>query len=336
MVNLSFPLKTVAAGRVALDDAMVAGERFRAAKFGLQQRVLNAYYAYALLAERVRLQRQMVQWIELSERTAAARVHAGASQQDLAAARVDTLLAANQLQAMTAELPQQQARLNGLVGRPAETALSPPAVLPPARPLPADDANLLHLVSQNNPELTALARAVDSREHALEAARLQFIPDVNPFAGFTGSISQVAGVAVILPTTIPQIRAVIRESQAQIDAANAALRQAQNEKAAQLVATLAGLRDAERQVDLFTHQVVPIVEINTRSARAAFTTAQLELPPFIDRERLRLETLTQLATLRMTREQRLAELEALAGVDIETLERSTSEAIPAAEASNAH
>lgn len=56
-VTLQLPIKTIAAGKVALQAAREAGERFLAAKFDLQKRVLIAYYDLALAEEKVRIQR---------------------------------------------------------------------------------------------------------------------------------------------------------------------------------------------------------------------------------------------------------------------------------------
>ncbi|MGH7785427.1 MAG: TolC family protein, partial [Candidatus Binatia bacterium] len=89
MQNLSFPTKVVAAGRVAYQDARAAGWRFAAAKFALQRRVLDAYFDYALQAERVRLQRQQLSLIGFAADTAVARVAGGMPQQDLLTAEVE-------------------------------------------------------------------------------------------------------------------------------------------------------------------------------------------------------------------------------------------------------
>jgi cobalt-zinc-cadmium efflux system outer membrane protein len=47
-MNLSLPVKTRAVGKVALDAAREAGDRFRAVKFELQRRVLEAYLDWRL------------------------------------------------------------------------------------------------------------------------------------------------------------------------------------------------------------------------------------------------------------------------------------------------
>src|SRR5439155_20511117 len=88
MKNLSFPAKVAQAGKVALDEARAAGERFRAAKFDLQRRVLTAWADYALLAEQARIRNEQVALARAALDTARSRVQAGGAQDDLLRADV--------------------------------------------------------------------------------------------------------------------------------------------------------------------------------------------------------------------------------------------------------
>jgi outer membrane protein TolC len=99
-VVLSLPVKTQAAGEVALEAAREASEKFRTVKFDLQKRVLLAYLDLELTEEKVRIQRDNLNLLKLVADSAAARSQAGgsvvpsvqqlinASQQDYAAGTV--------------------------------------------------------------------------------------------------------------------------------------------------------------------------------------------------------------------------------------------------------
>jgi outer membrane protein, heavy metal efflux system len=319
MQNLSFPTKVFAAARVALDEARAAGERFTAVKFTLQQEVLTEWLDYALLAEKVRLARQDVALLTLLDATAAGRVGAGGPQRDLVQAGIDRRLAENRLAALEAELPQQRARLNALLGRAPHAPLVPPASLPAARPLAADDAGLLALGVGANPELRALVRESEGRADAVRLARQQYIPDFNPFGGITGSMQQVAGIAVSLPARITMIRGAVREAREALARADAMLRQARLDREARFVATLHALRDAERQTALLEDDVLPATEQDIADARALYTAGSGTLGDLVAAERALLDLQVLRAEERIARETRLAELEALAGVDVETL-----------------
>ena len=92
-MNLQLPIKPAQAGKVALQDARAAGDRFAAMKFYLQRRVLDAYYDLALVEEGIRIQQRNVQLLESLSQSARARVQSGAPQQDLFKAQIEYRLA---------------------------------------------------------------------------------------------------------------------------------------------------------------------------------------------------------------------------------------------------
>jgi len=324
MENLSFPTKTYQAGKVALSDAQAAGKRFVAAKFELQRQVLTAYLDFALLAEKIRIQEENAALLNLVLDTAGSRIQAGGTQQDLLRAEIEYRLSENELKAMEAELSQQRAMLNALMGRDSNDPLLPPQQIPPPREIPADDATLLAVAVNDNPELLALARQVQGRRDALELARMQYIPDINPLAGFTGSIEQFVGVMISLPTVIPEIQGMIKEARADLRQMQAMYRQKRFDRAASFVAALYALRNSERQVTVFQQYILPRAEQVVNLARQSYVTGESSLTDLIDTQRTLLDVRLMIAEAAAMREKSLAELEALAGLDIETLAPVTS------------
>ena len=330
MENLAFPTKVRQSATVATKDAQAAGERFAASKFALQRRVLNAWIDYALEAERVRIGRENVTLLKLLNETAAGRVQAGASQQDLLRTEIELRRAENELLTMEAQLPQMRAMLNAMMGREPDAALSPPTGLPQARTVPADDSALFAIGVAANPELKALAYETAGRRDALERARMEYIPDINPFGAITGDVSQVVGAMVTLPTVIPRIQGMVKEARADLRRVQAMARQTRLDRAAEYVATLYTLRNSERQATLFEQQILPAarrVLDNARQSYAAGTGMYLDL---IEAQRTLLDVQLTIIEARAAREKSLADLEALAGVDVETLVAtpSTSPTLP--------
>jgi cobalt-zinc-cadmium efflux system outer membrane protein len=319
MENLSFPTKVSQAGKVALQQAKSAGRRFEETKFELQRKVLTAYLDLSLHEEKIAIQTSNVSLLKFLADTAADRVRTGGSQQDMLKAQTQYRLAENQLAAMNSEHMAMRAMLNGMMGRPPLAALTLPQGLPSPRPVSADDSTLIALATDASPELSRLAHDVAGRADALELARMGFIPDINPFAAFTGSISQTVGAMVIIPTTIPEIRGHIDEARAMLRASQAMLRQARSDRAASFVAALYAMRNAERQVEIFRRAILPRAEESLASARQAYTTGQGTFIDLIDAQRTLLDVKLMVAESRIEREERLVELEALAGVDIETI-----------------
>jgi cobalt-zinc-cadmium efflux system outer membrane protein len=319
MENLSFPTKVAQAGKVALDQTRAAGKKFEAAKFELQRKVLTAYLDLALHEEKIRVQRDNTSLLRLLADTAADRLRAGGNRQDLLRAQTQYRLAENELANMESEHHTMKATLNGLMAREPDAPLELPTGLPDPRPVAADDARLVAAATDANPELARLARDVAGRRDALELARMGFIPDVNPFAAFTGGASQVIGAMVILPTTVPEIRGRIDESRAMLRASEAMLRQARTERASSFVAALYAMRNSERQTAVLHDTILPRAEEVLSGAQQAYATGGGSFVELIEGQRTVLDVRLAIAETQVAREKRLAELEALAGVDIETL-----------------
>ncbi|MFI5381617.1 MAG: TolC family protein [Tepidisphaerales bacterium] len=322
---LQWPGKVEQAARVALDDALGKGKRFEAAKFALQQKVLVGWYDLALLCEKIRIQQENVDLLNMLVETATQRVRAGAPQQDLLKAQTEHELARNELANLQNELKMSRAMLNGMIGRPAGEPLDPPAELPPARTIPVDDARLLAVAVDNNPELAALAHDVQGKTDALELARMQYIPDISPQFSITGNIEKMLGTMVTLPSNLPRIKGAIEESRAMLRSTQAMARQVRSERGASFVATLYSLRNNERQIALFNDSVLPRARQVLAASHKAYASGNIGFADLIDSQRTLLEVRSLIAEARMSREKRLVELETLAGVDVEALSRPTTQ-----------
>ncbi len=319
MENLVFPSKAKRAGEIALDEARASGKRARAAKFALQERVLSLWADYAWTAEALRVGRESVRLRAITARTSAGRADAGGLAQASLAAELELRIEENELLALEAELEGIRARLNGAMARAPDAELAPPSSLPEPRAIPVPDDRLLALAAESNPRLAAIAHEAEGRKDALELARLRWIPDVNPTFAFTGSVAQFLGAALILPTTIPEIKGAIREAEARAVASQAMLAQAHRDAAAELVATLVAMRDAERQAAWFADEVVPAAQRFSDAAGRSYSAGAIALPDVLEAQVSLLNAEVALARARTDREKLLARTESLVGVDFETL-----------------
>ncbi len=318
-MNLSLPTKTRIAGKVALEAARAAGDRFRAAKFDLQRRVLQAYLDLALTEELIRIERDNLTFLKLLSDSAADRARAGGPMQDLFKALIEAQTAQNELANLEAKANSTRGMLNGMLARDARAPLNLPPNLPGPRPVGADDADLIAIAVAQNPELAGLAQQVAGRADAVELARLAYLPDVIPSASVTGNLSQSLGAMLMLPTKLPAIRAAIDEAQAMTWSAQAMLQQTRHDRAASFVADLYLMRNAERESLLYRQRIVPATRQLVSSSRDAYAAGTIGFADLIDSERMFISVRRLVAEAQIEREQRLAELEALAGVDIETL-----------------
>jgi outer membrane protein, heavy metal efflux system len=317
MQTLSLPSKTAKKGEIALSEAVIEGERFRAAKFALQRRFLETWIMLGATARERALHEETVRLARLSASAAARGATSGGNERELLRARIEVARAADGLARLDARVLQLRAELVGILGDP-PVALAAIDDVMPERSLALSDAQIFAAAAQNNPELKALAREVDGRDDALDLARAQWLPDVAPFAGFTGGMSQMLGAAVSLPTMVPAIRAGIESAKADLARSQALARQRHLDVRARLTAEIVALRDAERATRLFADEIVPLARRLASRARAAYSGAGIPQSEWLEALFTQVDAETALVAARAARESSLARIEEMVGVDFET------------------
>lgn len=328
-MNLKLPVKASQAAKVAYQEARAKAERFRAAKFDLQRKVLLAYYDWALLAERARILRENAALLKVVADLSDQRVRAGGSQRDLLKAQTEHEMALSDLADVDTELSSGRAGLNALMARLPNEPLTPPDRMPSPRRVAPDDTRLLAEAVGGNAELAALAEDVASRRQATELARLGFLPDVTGSFSLTGDISRNLFAMVMLPTTFHSIQGQIDQAATAESQAQAMLRQARCGRWGDFATALYGLRNAERQVSLFRQSILPKARQAWETTAQSYAAGLVGLTDVLDTQRTLLTVRLAIAQAQTAREKKLAELEALAGVDIEGLSRPTT--VPASQ-----
>jgi cobalt-zinc-cadmium efflux system outer membrane protein len=317
MSNLPWPGKLSTAGARALENARAAGFRFQAGKLELRAGVLGAYYAYALLAETLRLKQREASLLEVAADASEGPVRAGtASAGQLLTAQNQRDLAINDLENLKARVPGSLAGLNALLGREAAEPLDLPRELPAARDLPYTDREILGFLAERNPELAALAEEAAANEQAVKLARQQYLPDLGLAAsGDLDGITQSLMVMITAPLVRHEaIEASISQAQAELEASRAMRRQAEKDLTAQAVLALYDLRNAERQVALFETTLIPRLAQTVETTHKAFAVGRASLVEVVEARQMLLKMRIMAAEMRMERESMLAEIESLAAI----------------------
>jgi outer membrane protein TolC len=329
MTDIKWPGKLDAAAKQTLENAKAAGERFLKAKYDLRNKVLSAYYDYALNAQLIRLEQSNRQLLQTTATVTEARNRAGSSgQADVLKASNEVDMSGNDIATMESQLPSQRAMVNALLSRPADAPLPVPAELPPARLLAYEDEELVELAAKQNPELIALADEIRGRAEGIRLAKLQYVPDFNLSAGtdLMGVTQSVLGQATIPIFRYEALNAAIAQAEANLRASEAMRRQAGNDLAAQVVADITIIRDADRQLDLFEHTVLPRAREVVNVGRSSYETGHASLLDMLDDQRSLIAIERLVANLRIVREKHLVELESIAARDLSGPPRSDARA----------
>jgi outer membrane protein, heavy metal efflux system len=319
MTDIKWPTKLDAAAKQTLENARATGQRFIKAKYDLRNKVLNAYFDYALNGELIRLEQSNRQLLQTTATLTQARNRAGSSgQQDVLKTGNDVDISGNDIANMQSQLPSQRAAINALLSRPADAPLPVPAELPPARPLAYGDGELVELAVKQNPELIALADEIRGRDEGIRLAKLQYLPDFNLSAGtdLMGVTQSVLGQATIPIFRYEAINAAIAQAQANLRASEAMRRQAGNDLTAQLIADITIIRDADRQLNLFGHTILPRAREIVNIGRSDYETGHASLLDLLDDQRSLIAIERLVADLRITREKHVAELESITACDL--------------------
>jgi cobalt-zinc-cadmium efflux system outer membrane protein len=319
MTDIKWPGKLDAAAKQTLENARAAGHRFIKAKYDLRNKVLSTYYDYALNAELIRLEQSNQQLLKTTAMVTEARNGAGTSgQQDVLKASNEVDMSGNDIANMQSQLSSQRAMINALLSRPADAPLPVPTDLPPARTIVYGDGELVELAAKQNPDLIALADEIRGRGQGIRLAKLQYVPDFNLSVGtdLMGITQSLLGQATIPIFRYEALNAAIAQAEAKLRASEAMRRQAGNDLTAQVVADITIIRDADRQLDLFEHTILPRARQAVGVGRSAYETGHASLLDLLDNQRSLIAIERLIAQLRITQETRLAELESITTSDL--------------------
>ncbi|MFN2427391.1 MAG: TolC family protein, partial [Candidatus Binatia bacterium] len=317
MENLSFPGKTMAAGRVALSDARAAGQRFRAAKFAVQRRVLDEWLDLAMAAENARLADENTALAGVGADAADAALESGGEQARSFEARIASARSRDAAAAARADIAAAKARLAALTATDNAASIATPTRLPFARRLPDDPAVLIAAVEEG-PEVKGLQADRQARKHEEALARLQWIPDINPYAAVTGSVEQGVGAMVMLPTVVAEIQSGIAVAKAMRGAAASRLVQSRRDRGGEVRAMLVQARDAERARRLLEEQIVPAAASVSSVVMSGYSAGRSDLADLVEARTLLIDARKEAAVAAVEREKALAAIEEILGADLET------------------
>jgi outer membrane protein, heavy metal efflux system len=320
MADILWPTKLERAAERSLDEAKAAGVRFQKTRYELRTKVLVAWYDYALTAETIRLEQEKTQLLNTIATVTEARNRSGTGgQQDLLKVRNQIDLSGNDVKQMQSQLVSQKAALNALMNRPAHEAIPIPTTLPATTKVTASDDEILALAAQLNPELTALAHEIRGKKEGIELARLQYYPDFSASIGtdLSGTAQDLMGMVTVPILRRQAIEAAIAQSRANLRAAEAMREEARNDLNATVVADLSSIRDADRQLQLYESLIIPRTRQSIGLARASYESGRDSLLDLLDAQRSLIDLERVVANLRISREKRFADLEAITATKLD-------------------
>ncbi len=314
-----FPGKLEVAGEIALEDAIAARYRFENTKFSLQAQVVAAFAKLWELDRTIEIEEENLRLLEELRDVSLRLVSVGrAIQADATKADLEVGVAENSLLQRRAERAARVARLNALLSREPASEVDPTQLGFEPLGIP-EDAEILRLAAERNPELAAIAAEVRGSEQALALAWKEWLPDFEFGFGLRGSVERMLTGMLTVPLQFDRIQAGIDEAQAGLRAARAAARARGDDLGAQVVLQLFLARDSERQIDLLRDVLIPRATEVVDGIQAAYATGGTSFLELLDAQRSLLALRLGLLRVEALRAAAVARLEALCAFDFGSL-----------------
>ena len=307
---------------VAEQEAEAARGRAVGTWAELAARIKTAYAQLYDADRSEKLTREILDLAVRLEQVAQVRYAGGlAAQQDVIRAQVEQSDMRNELIALESARRQAQARLNGLLARPALAPLAPPERL---RPLPApaslDYAALEDRARARNPQLFAADALVKAAEKGRDLTYRNRYPDftfgVSPIQ-YQNSVKEwELMVELNIPLQQSSRRAQEREAESMLAAARSRKDATTNQLLSDLGEQLAGIEAARRTEGLVTTSLLPQAELTFQAALAGYETGKVDFATLLDAQRQIRQARQNQIKAQAEAQMRLAEIERLLGEDL--------------------
>jgi outer membrane protein TolC len=306
----------------AAANAKAAQSRYEARKLQLFAEVKEAFYEYVYLAAAMESTRENLELTRHFEEVARTKyLTTTASHPDIVRAQIEIARMENDLVTLERSRAPVVARLNAALNRPPEAELPWPHAEPV--PLPTVDRQaLIAALKQSNPELQAMAFDIERLGKEVSLAKRRFYPDVGvgvewmDMAMPGGDNDVVVGVELNLPIWRRSYRAGEMQARAMARRAQHEKKEAGNALAAQVEHAIFEYEDSGRKVDLYTSILVPRARELIGTSEAAYMAGTVDFLALIDAQRTLLQFSLERERFLADRQQQLARIEMLAGVDL--------------------
>lgn len=264
----------------------------------LARAVSLAFYEYGYTGEALRLTRENLELLRQLEPVVEEKVRAGGEVNALLRLKVEIGKVGDRLESLRQTRVVQSARLGELLALPATTLLPWPEWEAPETVSP-DGPSLVAAIEANNPELQMLERKISSAQARREIARLESYPDitlgfnyiqtgdpvVNPNTPDAGQDPWGFTVAVNLPIWFEKYDAARAEALANQRSYESEYDHRLNALRAELSASLARLKDANRRLALYGDDLLGLAEQAVENSRAGYEAGRTGILEVIDSER---------------------------------------------------
>lgn len=319
-----------ARGDIALEAARAAFEKYQSQKLELFYRLKRAYYDYYLLGRQIELTRENMDLLTFWEAVSQTRYRADLEKHpDLIRIQVEMAKLENSLINLENKIEPVVSRLRAILDLPDTVQLPIPTNLP-ANDLAVSGDSIIAVILANNHDLRAMEHMAGREKAAVRLAGKSWYPDftfgvdyvetgraMNPGVDESGKDSWMVSVSVNLPLWFGKNRAMKDETVNRHRSAQNQLLEKQNTLTAYAKDILYKYENSRREVHLYQDGLVPKAQQSLNVSYTAYQAGELDFLSLLDAQRLLLDFQLGLEHARTEAATRLAELDMLAGIELE-------------------
>jgi outer membrane protein TolC len=310
----------------AIKNAEAAHQKYQAARLALFREVKDGFYEYAYLAGATDIAKENLELLRHLEEVAKTKYTAAqAGQPDVIRAQVELARMEYVLRSLEQLRKPTVSKLNKALTLPEDTNLPWPKQ-EQFEVSPLEYERLVNVLRQKNPEIAGLDFEAMAAKKRLELAKKNFYPDIGVGAEWTqfdksGGMSGRDSVALMFQINLPLWRDSYSAGERQARAMAASIEQEKIDTENSLLADAAqsyyDYDDSIRRIHLYRDTLIPKGKELLQASETAYKAGTIDFFGLIDSQRMLLDYYLSYQRALADNRQKLAELEMLAGAELE-------------------
>lgn len=299
--------------------AKAAMKQYQAVKLKLFWQVKASFAEYAYLAEAIGITRENLQLLQHFEEVARSKYITNiGTHPDLLHAQIQLANMENVLETLEAFREPVVARLNAALNRPPTAHLAWPE-RGEFREVHFDISDVMALLIAKNPELGSLEWEIEAAKKKIELAKKRFYPDIGTGIEWIrsgGKDPVILLFSMVLPLWRESYKAGERQAQAEMREVTYQKLDIQNTILAKAVEVLYDYEVAVREIHLYADTLIPKAEELVRTSEIAYKVGTMDFLSLIESQQMLLRYQLGYERALADYQQKLAELEMLAGGEL--------------------
>lgn len=310
--------------QAAIKETSAAQQKYQAARLALFKEIKDGFYEFAYLAGAIDIAKENLELMRHFEEVAQTKhMTAEASHPDVIRAQMEIAKIEDVLRGLNQLREPMVSRLRTALTLSADTNLPWPKT-EEFNAIELDYERLANILRQKNPELAGLNYEAMAAGSKITLAEKNFYPDIGVGITWEDMDSRGGrdGVAMVFQINLPLWRDSYSAGERQAQAQKASIEQQKIEtenvlltKAAQ---SLYEYRDSIRKIRLYRDTLIPKGRELLQASEAAYREGTIDFLSLIDAQRMLLDYHLSLQRAIANNQQKLAELEMLAGTELDS------------------